>query len=221
MLTNDSLIENKVGDQMQNKELKKSTKQKIFETAANLFSKEGYNGVSMREIAKEVGIKESSIYNHFKSKEEILSSLFDYLAETLTIYRPSEEEIEKMLDYMSVEDIFKQLIIGFGKSINGTLDNIVRIVYTEQFRNRKAKIIMLENMIAEPSRFIGNVLKIMRKKELIRDVDIELVSEEYNYALLALSFEYAHAVNSGEDTAPAIKKMFKHVSFICEYLKPI
>jgi AcrR family transcriptional regulator len=50
----------------------------------------------MREIAKEVGIKESSIYNHYKNKEEILSSLFDYLAEKLTSYRPNEEEIEML-----------------------------------------------------------------------------------------------------------------------------
>lgn len=206
---------------MQNNELKKSTKQKIFEAAANLFSKEGYNGVSMREIAKEVGIKESSIYNHYKNKEEILSSLFDYFSETLTIYRPGEEEIEKMLDYMSVEDVFKQLIIGFGKSLNGTLDTIARIVYTEQFRNEKAEKLMLENMLAEPSRFIANVLKIMHRKNLIRDVDFDLVADEYNYVLLAITFEYAHAVNNEEDTAPVIRKMFRHVSFICEYLKPV
>lgn len=206
---------------MQNDELTKGTKQKIFEAAANLFSKEGYNGVSMREIAKGVGIKESSIYNHYKNKEEILSNLFDYFSETLTIYRPDEEEIEKMLDYMSVEDVFKQLIIGFGKSLNGTLDTIARIVYTEQFRNEKAEKLMLENMLAEPSRFIANVLKIMHRKNLIRDVDFDLVADEYNYALLAITFEYAHAVNNEEDTAPVIRKMFRHVSFIYEYLKPV
>ena len=205
---------------MENIQQKKSTKQKIFDASINLFSKQGYNGVSMREIAKEVGIKESSIYNHYKSKEEILSSLFDYLALRLTNYRPKEEEIEKMLDYMSIEDVFKQLIINFGKSLNGNLDSIVRIVYAEQFRNERAKELMLENLIAEPSRFIGKVLKIMYSKNLIRDIDIDLIADEYNYALLAITFEYAHAVNNGEDLAPIIRKMFKHVGFICDYLKP-
>ncbi|MDD3224890.1 MAG: TetR/AcrR family transcriptional regulator [Clostridium sp.] len=204
---------------MHSSETKKSTKQEIFETSVKLFSKEGYNGVSMREIAKEVGIKESSIYNHYKNKEEILSSLFDYFAENLTAYRPNEEEIEKMLDYMSVEDVFKQLIISFGKSLNGTLDAIARIIYTEQFRNEKAKKLMLENMILEPSRFITKVLKVMSRKKLIKNINMELIADEYNYGLLALTFEYAHAVNNGEDTAPVIKKMFKHVSFICEYIK--
>ncbi|GKX67200.1 TetR/AcrR family transcriptional regulator [Inconstantimicrobium mannanitabidum] len=206
---------------MQNSEVKKNTKQKIFEVAANLFAKEGYNGVSMREIAKEVGIKESSIYNHYKSKEEILSSLLDYLAESLITYKPSEEEIDKMLNYMSIEDVFKQLLMGFGKSLNVTIDTIARIVYTEQFRNEKAKKLMLENLIGEQSKFFANVLRIMKKKNLIRDVDLQLVADQYNYALLAITVEYAHAVNNGADTAPAIRKMFRNVNFICEYLKPI
>ncbi|MDP4146438.1 MAG: TetR/AcrR family transcriptional regulator [Bacillota bacterium] len=206
---------------MRNNESKKCTKQKIFEVSAKLFSREGYNGVSMRKIAKEVGIKESSIYNHYKNKEEILTSLFDYWNDTLTIYRPSEEDIEKMLDYMSVEDVFKQLVIGFGKSLNSTLDSIAKIIYIEQFRNEKARKLMLENLIGESSRFIESVLKIMSRKKIIRAVDMNLIADEYNYTLLALSFEYAHAVNDGEDAAPVIKKMFRHISFICEYLKPI
>ena len=210
---------------MESIDTKISTKQKIFDASINLFSKNGYNGVSMREIAKEVGIKESSIYNHYKNKEEILSSLFNYLALMLTKYRPTEAAIEKMLDYMSIEDVFKHLIVSFGKSIDstinsGTIDSIVRIVYTEQFRNERAKELMLENLLAEPSRFISKVLKIMLSKNLIRDIDTDLVADEYNYALLAITFEYAHAVNSGEDPAPAIRKMFKHVGFICEYIKP-
>ncbi|KHD36650.1 TetR family transcriptional regulator [Clostridium acetobutylicum] len=204
---------------MQNIETKRNTKQKIFEAAAKLFAKEGYNGVSMRQIAREVGIRESSIYNHYKNKEEILSSLFDYFVKTLTKCRPTEEEIEKMLDYMSVEDVFKQLIIGVGKSLNGTLNAIARIVYMEQFRNEKAKTIMLENLIEEPSEFAARVLKIMHKKNLIKDVDIELIAHEYNYTLLAITFEYSHAVSSNQDTAPIIKKMFNHVGFIYNAIK--
>ncbi len=204
---------------MKRDEIRISTKQKIFETSAKLFSKNGYNGVSMREIAKEVGIKESSIYNHYKNKQEIINNLFDFLAETITTNRPSLEDIEKMLDYISVEDVFKQLILEFGKSLNGTLDTIARIVYTEQFRNDKAKKIMLENLIAEPSRFISKVLQIMYRKNLIRNIDTDLVASEYNYVLLSLTFEYAHAVNAGEDVSPIIKKMFRHISFICECIK--
>jgi len=52
-------------------------KQQIMDTALNLFSLHGYVGTSIRHIAREVGVRESAIYNHFKSKEELLFKIVD------------------------------------------------------------------------------------------------------------------------------------------------
>lgn len=43
----------------------------ILEAAAKLFSKRGYDGVGMREIADAAGILGGSLYYHFKSKQQI------------------------------------------------------------------------------------------------------------------------------------------------------
>lgn len=56
----------------------KPTKERIFDESLELFSKKGYEAVSVREIAREVGIRESSIYNHYKNKEAILDAIIDY-----------------------------------------------------------------------------------------------------------------------------------------------
>ena len=40
---------------------KKSTKDKIFDVSVDLFSQKGFDAVSMREIGREVGMRESSI----------------------------------------------------------------------------------------------------------------------------------------------------------------
>lgn len=53
------------------------TREKILEAALDLFSRRGYEAVSVREIAKAVGIRESSLYNHFKGKRDIFDSLVD------------------------------------------------------------------------------------------------------------------------------------------------
>ena len=55
-----------------------NNKEKIFEKSIALFSENGYEGVSIRKIASAVGIKESSIYNHYKSKESILDAILAY-----------------------------------------------------------------------------------------------------------------------------------------------
>ncbi|MDQ0198729.1 TetR/AcrR family transcriptional regulator [Neobacillus ginsengisoli] len=53
------------------------TKDKIIAAALALFAKNGYEGTSLSEIAKAVGIQKPSIYNHFKSKEEIFFTIYE------------------------------------------------------------------------------------------------------------------------------------------------
>jgi TetR/AcrR family transcriptional regulator, cholesterol catabolism regulator len=49
-----------------------SRKKIITEFAANLFRLKGYSATSMRDIADQVGIEAASLYNHIKSKHELL-----------------------------------------------------------------------------------------------------------------------------------------------------
>ena len=70
-------MKNQATDSCQKTE-KKSTKDKIFDVSIDLFSQKGFDAVSVREIARKVGIRESSIYNHYKNKEAILDAIIDY-----------------------------------------------------------------------------------------------------------------------------------------------
>jgi len=55
-----------------------STREKILQEALNLFSVKGYDAVSLRDIASQVGIKESSLYNHFQNKQALFDSIIDW-----------------------------------------------------------------------------------------------------------------------------------------------
>ena len=48
------------------------TRERIMETALEMFSQKGYAAVSMRDISGVVGIRASSLYYHFKSNESIM-----------------------------------------------------------------------------------------------------------------------------------------------------
>jgi AcrR family transcriptional regulator len=52
-----------------------STREKILDVALDLFTDQGFDGTSMREIAKRLNISKPAIYYHFASKEEILMAL--------------------------------------------------------------------------------------------------------------------------------------------------
>ena len=59
------------------------TRDRILETALDLFIERGYDKTSLREIAKRVGVTKAALYYHFSSKEEIIRTivqpLFDHL----------------------------------------------------------------------------------------------------------------------------------------------
>lgn len=67
------------------------TREKILKEALILFSERGFHAVSVRDIAKAVGIKESSLYNHFKNKQDIFDSIVDIQWENAKAYFREKE----------------------------------------------------------------------------------------------------------------------------------
>ncbi|MFJ1542800.1 TetR/AcrR family transcriptional regulator [Micromonospora chalcea] len=53
------------------------TRQRIQAVALELFTEQGYEKTSLREIAERLGVTKAALYYHFKSKDEIVTSLVD------------------------------------------------------------------------------------------------------------------------------------------------
>ncbi|QAY67682.1 TetR/AcrR family transcriptional regulator [Paenibacillus protaetiae] len=88
---------------------KPSTADRIKEAALNLFLDSGYDGTSLSDIAKAVGIKTPSLYAHFESKAQLFLQLFhDVIAEDLNKFRrlyesmqgePALQQFRRMFDF--------------------------------------------------------------------------------------------------------------------------
>ena len=59
------------------------TRDRILETALDLFIERGYDKTSLREIAERVGVTKAALYYHFSSKEEIIRTLVQPLVDHL------------------------------------------------------------------------------------------------------------------------------------------
>jgi len=109
-----------------------------------LFAQKGFDGVSVREIAKEIGVRESALYKHYKNKEDILDKIVEemissirngyelrHVPETLTEgvaegYRNiSEEQLCEMS--WSIFKMFTE---------EPKLSNFRRLLMREQFHNK-------------------------------------------------------------------------------------
>lgn len=83
------------------------TRKKILQTAANLFVQEGFEGISISQIAKKAKINQSLIYHYFESKEDLWKSVKNYYVETYVNKEDLKIDTEKEL-----KDILKQIICG-------------------------------------------------------------------------------------------------------------
>ena len=59
------------------------TRRRIQDVALELFAEHGYEKTSLREIAERLDVTKAALYYHFKTKEEILVSIFEDLTQPI------------------------------------------------------------------------------------------------------------------------------------------
>jgi AcrR family transcriptional regulator len=96
------------------------TRARALSTALELFSRDGYDAVSMRAIAEELGVTKAALYHHFASKEEIARELVGgYLAsidEIVTWARETHPDLDAVLARWA--DLARTQGLQIGKFMN-------------------------------------------------------------------------------------------------------
>jgi AcrR family transcriptional regulator len=201
----------------------KPTQEKIFKTAIDLFSQSGYNGVSIRQIAKVVGIKESSIYNHFQNKDNILETIYDYYKQEMKKTTLSIEELDKKIGTMPFEQFWTIGLSNFHKKTEDPLlEKINNIILLEMFRDERARDIALSELFQRQQNIVCQIFKKMQDKGIIKsEFDPKVLAQEYTYPLLGLRFEYNILKSWNLDTKEVQKKMFDHIKFFSANVRSV
>jgi AcrR family transcriptional regulator len=138
-----------------------SRKDIIVEKAANLFKEKGYKAASMRDLAEVVGVEAASLYNHIKSKSELLHVICLDVANRFT-NMIDEVEVE---DMPAIDKIGKLLRFHIREMLNNYEDVIVSDrewkhlsdPYLSNFRHQRRTY---------RKRFAGIIEEGIRKKEI-------------------------------------------------------
>jgi AcrR family transcriptional regulator len=92
-----------------------SSRERIHQSALRLFSRYGYDGVSLQMIADDVGLHKSSLFHHYTGKLELMSdAVQDVISRLLSLLQPflaqhEEPSLETLYDaMMHVVDHFSE-----------------------------------------------------------------------------------------------------------------
>lgn len=167
------------------------TKDKILDVSIDLFSKYGYDGVSVRQIAREVGIRESSIYNHYSNKQAILKAILDYYVEEMISDDIPLEQAAMNLD-RGFDYFYKAGCDAFlSKLREDRMMKITRLFFIESYHNDDVKNFLKETIINAPVKGWIDLFNLMKAKNIIRkDCDVEQLSESFFYYGMFLLYEH-------------------------------
>jgi len=157
----------------------KNTDEKIIDAAIDLFAQKGYDNVSVRNIAAAVGIKESSIYKHYTSKEQILQKIIQYpLAKIYTIAE-RDATTEQLIAKMGLEGFISESGTVFTSWMTDpTTIKILRIFYIELYHNDQIMQSYVD-LINAGEVFWTSVFGMMMKQGLIKPADPQVLASEF------------------------------------------
>ncbi len=137
------------------------TKEKIIKKALELFAKDGYDAVSVGEIAKAVGIKAPSLYSHYPSKQAIFDAIVE---DTASRYEKYTDEIDIHVQdakkdigvFFKVTDeaLIKKVRQIFLYSLRDeTISRFRRMMTIEQFRTKELSAVYTERYVERMIRY--------------------------------------------------------------------
>ncbi|OIJ90626.1 TetR/AcrR family transcriptional regulator [Streptomyces colonosanans] len=134
------------------------TRQRIQDVALELFAEQGYEKTSLREIAEHLDVTKAALYYHFKTKEEILVSIFEDLT------RPMDELIEWGKAQPHNLETKQEVLRRYSEALTGA---------APLFR------FMQENQATMRELSIGHQFKdrMMQMRDIIRDPDASLTDQ--------------------------------------------
>lgn len=86
---------------METKHVNLNTEDKILNASVGLFSQKGYTAVTTKEIAKEAGVSEMTLFRHFESKQNLFEKAFDKFViapKLIALFEGLEWDLEKDLN---------------------------------------------------------------------------------------------------------------------------
>lgn len=184
------------------------TKEKILMTALHLFARDGYEAVSVRTIAEELGITKGALYRHYKNKRDIFDSIVERMIrideERAHAHQMPAEKYDTMPDAYenaTVENIQKYTIEQFKFWTEDEFASHFRKMLTlEQYRSTEMAELYSQCIVAGPVAYMEDLFRELVKKGVLKKEDPRQLAIEF-YAPFFLLVNMFDKTGEKEDLA--------------------
>ena len=170
-----------------------STKEEIMTVALHLFAKNGYEAVSVSQIAGVLGMTKGALYRHYENKRDIFLHIVKRMeqqdSEQARQNEVPEESIEKMPE--EYQNVSVEGFVGYSKSM---------FEYWTEFRNEEMQKLYQQYLVSGPAEYV---------KDLFKNMKIEN-PEETAVKFYANMFFY-YSVYDGASDKVKVKCQFEHM----------
>ena len=198
-----------------------STRDKIMDVALHMFSERGYEAVSIRDICGEVGIKESTLYYHFKNKKDILDSLIakfkahidSLLVHVDEITAEPDKKKKKKSDEIGAQMMDSYMMDSY--LFDPFCNLMLRLMMIEQFHNEEIRELYEKTLFTDPYEIQLNVFNRLAIVGTIPAEDVEWIVRETHAYMTMLTFKYLLNGNLTEERKAAYhKEVFEYMANI-------
>jgi AcrR family transcriptional regulator len=147
--------------------LKTERQIEITEVALELISEKGIQGLTIKNLAKKIGITEPAIYRHYDSKIDILIAVLDLFKQnTEQLYEKELKNDGKAID--KIEHLFSKHFASFSAT-----PSLVSVIFSEEiFRNEPVLIAKIAEIVDKNDKILTTIIVDGQKTGEIRS-DIE------------------------------------------------
>ncbi len=185
----------------------RDTKERILETALELFAQSGYLGTSMSDIARQLGITKGALYKHYTSKQEILDSIVERMNkmdyERAEEYEMPETEPDGFAEAYIHTPIEKIRTYSMAQFDHWTKEhfpaNFRKMLTLEQYRDSKLAQLYHDYLATGPTKYMAAIFRKLTDSD---KVAMQLALEFYGPMFLLYSVY--DGTNEKESIAPLL-----------------
>ena len=193
------------------------TREKILMTALQLFAKDGYEAVSVRTIAEELGMTKGALYRHYKNKRDIFDCIVKRMiqidAQRAREYHMPDEGYDSKPDAYgntTLQSIQEYTIEQFWFWTEDEFASCFRKMLTlEQYRNEEMAELYSQCIVAGPVTYMEDLFRELIQKGVLKAENPRQLAVEYYAPLFLLICTY-DKTGKNEDYATILRNHTEH-----------